>query len=246
MKFAEYLIENDKQYKNAINIEEALKLIKKHCSIMDISKPYWRGTKDGGDAYIIDGSKGYRKSYDTGNYYTLLIDHFTKPGNPLRSKSIVCINNPGKTYAKRYADMHMGNCYAVFPYDNAKIGFVGAQDMWDVNANIGKLTYSLNKLNKIYKACNLNDDSYGEFVKGIKTILQKDKVDINENMIHRIFESDVNNVEPYLKHAYNDSLNFKYGTTKTIDNNTESEIWISGNCVLIRYDIWKDIQQTLK
>jgi hypothetical protein len=140
----------------------------------------------------------------------------------------------------------MGNCYAVFPYDNAKIGFVGAQDMWDVNANIGKLTYSLNKLNKIYKACNLNDDSYGEFVKGIKTILQKDKVDINENMIHRIFESDVNNVEPYLKHAYNDSLNFKYGTTKTIDNNTESEIWISGNCVLIRYDIWKDIQQTLK
>lgn len=246
MKFAEYLIENDKHYKNSINIEEALKLIKKHCSNMDISKPYWRGTKDGGDAYIIDGSKGYRKSYDTGNYYTLLIDHFTKSGNPLRSKSIVCINNPGKRYAKRYADMHMGNCYAVFPYSDAKIGFVGAQDMWDVNVNIGKFTYSLNKLNKIYKACNLNDESYGEFTKGIKTILQKDKVDINENMIHRIFESDVNNVEPYLKHAYNDSLNFKYGTTKTIDNNTESEIWISGNCVLIRYDIWKDIQQTLK
>lgn len=246
MKFSEYLIENDKEYKRVIDVEEALKLIKKYCSNMDISKPYWRGTKDGGDAYIIDGSKGYRKSKDTGNYYTLLIDHFSKSGNPLRSKSIICISNPGYNYAAHYAIINNGEYYAVFPYDNAKIGFVGAQDMWDVNINIGKLTYSITKLNEIYKACNLNDDSYDDFIKGIKDILQKDKVDINENMIHRIFESDVNNVEPYLKHAYNDSLNFKYGTSATIDNNTESEIWISGNCVLIRYDIWEDIQKTLK
>lgn len=242
MKFINYLTENNKQYKNAINIEEALKLIKENCSNMDFSKPYWRGTKDNGDSYIMDGSKGYRKSYDTGNYYTMLIDHFSDKGNPLRSKSIVCINNPGESYAERYADKHMGSYYAVFPYDNAKIGYVGDQDMWDIKVKLGKQTIKINELNKLYGHCDLNDENYNDFIKGLKSILLKEHVDVIEARIHKLFDNEVDNVEPYLKQAYNQSIGFKYGTTKNIDNNNESEIWISGNCILIRHDLWKDAQ----
>lgn len=94
MKFAEFLNENESSYKEIINYNDAVELIKTHCKNMDFERPYWRGNRDNSYAYKVDGSKGHRQSSDTQNYYTMLIDKFAVAEQPLRSKSIICINYP--------------------------------------------------------------------------------------------------------------------------------------------------------
>lgn len=244
MKFAEFLNENESSYKEIINYNDAVELIKTHCKNMDFERPYWRGNRDNSYAYKVDGSKGHRQSSDTQNYYTMLIDKFAVAGQPLRSKSIICTNYPGKSYASRYADSRMGSYYAVFPYDNAKIGFVGEQDIWDINVTINGTKFSIEKWNNYFSFSNIKDTSYEDFMDTIKNIFSKDiyKLELYEKKLFEVFEGDFKNVEPFLKDAYSaESLKFKLGTSADIDNTHLSEVWIGGPCILIRNDIWRDL-----
>lgn len=246
--FTEFLAESEEQvsYKQKLDSSDPKKIIdmiKSNCFNMNIKKPYWRGMKSSGDCLLIDGSKGQRKSNDTTNYYTMLIDHFAKKDQPLRTKSLICETNAGKNYAKRYADMHMGDLYAVYPYDNADIGFVGKQDIWDVEVNINGDKLRTVKWNDQFKAAGLDESSYDSFIASIKKIFDKPEADRSqkETQIYMTFGRKFENVEKHLENAYSaDKLKFKIGSTATIDGSKESEVWISGNCIFVKYDFWKE------
>jgi hypothetical protein len=46
---------------------------------MDFNKPIWRGSKSGeAESYILEGQKGSRRSANTSNHYTLILDEQLK------------------------------------------------------------------------------------------------------------------------------------------------------------------------
>jgi len=114
-----------------ISKEEAIELIKKNCS--GIVKSYktgdriYRGAGGSDTEYqFIDPTKGkLRRSRNTRNYYTLLMDNLTPwKAYPKRSRSIVCSTD-------KYKAGGYGSLYIVLPYNNAKIGVCSNRDIWD-------------------------------------------------------------------------------------------------------------------
>ena len=73
-----------------ISLEDAIKLIKENC---DVNNFLYRGYKSSQKYLHIDSNKSERKSANTSNHYTVLIDTFLDDIFPLRSKSIICTND---------------------------------------------------------------------------------------------------------------------------------------------------------
>jgi len=111
-------------------LKKAASLVAEHCSsafsAAQEGNIIWRGVKGHfPDFMLADSDKGQaRKSANTQNYYTLVIDNSAEWAKfPKRSRSFICsvdISN-----ASRY-----GSAYAVFPYDYTKIGVCPDQDIW--------------------------------------------------------------------------------------------------------------------
>lgn len=247
MKFADFILESASNYKTSISMDEAINLYKSNCTNVKFSTPYWRGSRDEGNAYLVDGSKGFRKSTDTTNFYNILMDNFAPSAQPLRGKSIICTNNAGKKYASRWADSAMGDLFAVFPYNNAKIGYVGKNDIWDISLTINKDKRALESWNKLYTNVKASDKSYDDFVESVKYIFEMDpsKMDKDQRDFYYIFGKDIKKMESILADTYSQKgMNFKVGDTASLENSTTkaSEVWIGGPCVLINYNMWKDIK----
>ncbi len=75
----------------------------------------FRRIHTGSGTFLADSTRHLRKSANTHNYYTLLMDNLSSWDNyPKRSKSFICsvINNP-----------RSGTGFVVLPFDNPKVGF---------------------------------------------------------------------------------------------------------------------------
>lgn len=96
---------------------------------------------------VVDPKVGApRKSANISNHYTILLDNISSWRKyPKRSKSIICST-------KRVGASSYGTPFAVFPYDNSKIGVCPKDDLWEsFRSTIGSLqtfTWQLNKLLK--------------------------------------------------------------------------------------------------
>lgn len=103
-----------------------------------------------------------RRSANTSNYYTLWMDNNPMfDGWPKRSQSFIC------TTQKSYAD-GFGQSYIMVPSDNAKVGSVGAFDLWDVNLYDDLHPHYLNDYVDMYVDGSI--DTYEQLVKGLKGV----------------------------------------------------------------------------
>ena len=141
----------------------------------------YRGVK-GSAAYpywIVDPHKFYRKSRNTNNFYTGLIDRLPSWRNwPKRSRSIICSTNPRNVSA-------YGHSMIVFPKNGSKIGICSEDDFWysfpvvkkrlamtvmsDFNYCFHKTFIDIDvKLGKL--AETLNETNYDEFMNELQKI----------------------------------------------------------------------------
>lgn len=120
--------EEPKKRSMSISIKDAVDIIKNNCTefLKDKKSRIFRGLGDNDSSYLlVKPSEGLlRRSANTDNHYTLLIDHSKRwDGFPKRSKSIICTTN-GETAC------NYGFLYVVIPFDNAKIGVCPLSDIW--------------------------------------------------------------------------------------------------------------------
>lgn len=138
MRFDYYLMEHQEYQtegrNTAISKDKAMKLISTKCSkILGYYKEggqyiYRAGSRVSGEFALSQPAKFSRKSANTSNYYTLLMDNLPSWSRyPRRSKSIVCSND--KYTAANYS--YGRSQYIVFPYDTCKIGICPDSDIWD-------------------------------------------------------------------------------------------------------------------
>jgi len=114
-------------YKTIIKKENIKKIISENCK--DFSwedKPIYRGVETD-DLFIVDPTLSERKSANTQNFYTYLIDNSEEwKDYPDRSKSIICSHN--SEVARIYSNSKYP--HRVIPFDDAKIGICSKHDFW--------------------------------------------------------------------------------------------------------------------
>lgn len=274
MKYKMFLMETEKHtldepsYKKVITEDEAIKLIKSHCKNVDFKKPLYRGMKAYGrsqEFLSMEGQKGSRKSSETSNHYTLIIDHLLKQNYrsaPLRGASLICTND--KSYAGNY-----GKEYALFPYDDVEIGKCDEEDIWGYRVSIGDGSVSdkIADVNDYFSEVVDNPKSYEDIVNQLAKFLDDEENEKSKgSMIRNLyvaFKSDWEDrgmdedgewseadkkdvVEGALEGAYSPDSNFnmEFGTYKELEIDeldTHHEFWFGGKCVAIEYNTYKQM-----
>lgn len=247
MKFLEFLNEHTYKLEGFDNIEEAKNIFYEKCGDMNINDPLWRGMRGTTRCYILSGEHGNRKSINTTNYYTYIIDHFIKKegnGYPLRSNSIICATNPMRNNLGVYGP----KTYAIFPYNNVKIGLLPTHDIWRLSSD-EENKYRMLRLNNMYEEYGISDKSYEEFLSSLKEYINNYKEHEEDSMLDHIgndlidiFGTDANKVEDKLEELYGiDNLKIKFITNKDLKDikNDKRELWISGKCLAIEKTIYE-------
>ena len=180
MKFRKYLILNEGRSKS-ITYDEFRKLLDSKCSdavsAYKKGKKLYRGLADEKPFVYIDPKYFIRRSANTANFYTLLIDNSSKWKNyPKRSQSIICSND--YETATGY-----GFVYTVFPFNGANFGVCPTDDIWTsftykISHGLIDWIDSLESITRKY-GINLDDHKYSTFIKTLKMFDERYK-EIND------------------------------------------------------------------
>ena len=249
MRLHQYLITEDRS--TNIHLMDCVERLKQHCSqsIKSFKKgnvKLYRGMKYGSSEcyYINPVGDRPRRSANTDNYYTLLMDNSPKwKGYPKRSQSIICTNDPG--YAMTY-----GQVYHVFPYDNTTLGVAPFKDFWgsffdSIKHDLDFFNYELSK--RVFgDDIFISDTNYKGIIKSFKDF----DLFVNSNKDKLI---EVQKYVPWMKDYKGDLLKlitsifdpkkngFKVqNISKPIDK-ASHEIWTDSNSIMIKYSRTNDI-----
>jgi hypothetical protein len=244
-----------------IDLQEAIEVIKKNCSdslwMFESKTPIWKGEKQqdsilGKDGVaIIDTTKSERKSQNTSNWYTLIIDNNPEYKNyPKRSQSLICTNKIGT--ARRY-----GPPMAVIPFNDAKIGIVNDPDIWRKSITMGDEEMSLVQANGYFsmlKKFGLSDTDWQSFIdfdKKLKTDKKfreevKNSVSVEGNPLEDLLDDFVNKV----RKMYGD-LGFELLTPKQYEKRPTAkheieERWIGGKVLCLNENIFNTLCNEFK
>jgi hypothetical protein len=227
MKFYNYLIEGRTQ---SITSTMVNKLIQ--TDFKDAFKAYstnktkiYRNVKKFYDNYgYVDPSKSTRKSANTSNHYTLMMDNLPEwKAFPKRSKSVICITN-------------LEFRYIVLPKNGAKIAVCPNSDIWVSFGNIFliSLNYILSDLYKI------EDKNFNTMKKQMENISINNIRSKGEKLGYAPLIKLLNYVtnEKNLFELVKKFLNpFEFKIAKIGDFiPTNNEVWTDSPCLLIRKD----------
>jgi hypothetical protein len=226
---------------------EAIDFIRTNCS--EITKIYkktnnvriYRGMPGDADFKFGDTSIRSRKSKNTENYYTLIMDNDPIwKAFPKRSESFICSTNPG--YAEDY-----GKLYLVFPVDGTKIGVCPGNDIWEISED--KTNEMLDEFNNFIlelarvSRIGLSQIDYNLFktnLKKIQKIYDKNPESIKKNFDSYLFTNKIKSLlgqnDSNFYKMFLDIISpkdFKLMSTKNFDVQGRHECWFSGNCVFI-------------
>lgn len=234
MRFKDYL--EEEKYRTETDAQGAWELLNKHCkdALKDIEQPIVRGMKgfDGGFG-VLHGEVGGRKSRNTTNYYTVILDAVLPKEFPKRSASIICANWANRSHAAAYG----GRAFAIIPFDGVKIGVCPSMDMWDTQITIGNKKETIQEWNDSLRTAIGNDKiSFEEMMQR----LEKARAD-KETWIPEWLEAlKPGTVKQEFIDAYRQP--FKIATTqnsKVYNDRKRREVWVGGKCVAINMDIFK-------
>ena len=248
MKFATFLLES--KHKQSITTEKAIEIAKQHCSKAIANKiELWRGGNFNDDCYLMDTSHTVRRSANTSNHYTIILDKFLGDKDlPMRSKSFIM------TGESRTADT-FGISRRIIPFDDAKIGNTGKEDLWYVELN-SKVDMAFEDFSALYSRLDIDDKSYDQIVKDTLNLLKKlratDEGDLDRDMedflkLFKDADLNIKSIELELKNIFDfDSIGFNFYTGATAPKHNWHECWLSGKALAVTDEIYDEIVKALK
>lgn len=227
MNFKEFL--NESSYTSAIKDEDLDALIKNNVTDPDKFNIY-RGAGWSDGSYLIDTTNTTRRSANTMNHYTLIIDKFlAEKGLPLRSKSIICSSDSDSASG-------FGNVKKIIPFDDALIGIAPDEDLWYCIINCEDSNISFEDFPRILDDYDISDKTYDEVVNGIVDVIANNKKYSSEfTSLFGSTEANKDAVEARLRVLFDlDAIGFKFTNGKEyVPIKTSREIWISGKSIAI-------------
>jgi hypothetical protein len=166
----------------------------------------YRGMKATSNIIMFDGTKLNRKSANTENFYTLLLDILPEWKHwPSRSKSLICATS-------EEISSDFGDIYYVIPLENQMVGICPDDDIWTSFGTLNDYLFKyggLSDFNYLLKDMNeyLHDNydgfSYAEIPQSTPTEMAKNKIE------KVVTASDIGNLEKALKKAMHMKLKQK-------------------------------------
>ena len=247
MKFTTFLNESRK-HKQSISLEKAIEIAKKYCS-KSVHVELWRGGNFDDDCYLMDTSSTVRRSANTSNHYTLILDKFLGEKDlPMRSKSFIMTGEHGTSKS-------FGTSRRIIPFDDAKIGNTGKEDLWYVDLN-SKVDMAFEEFSALYSRLDVDDKSYDQIVKDTLNLLKKlrvaDEGDLDRDMedflkLFKDADLDIKSIELELKNIFDfDSIGFNFYTGATAPKHTIYECWLSGKALAVTDEIYDEIVKALR
>lgn len=230
-------------FRQTITREDAINFIRRNCrnALKTINEPIVRGMKYESDFQIITGQDGGRKSANTTNHYTLLLDKWLPSEYPRRSLSIICAGWPNREYTHGFGTRHV-----IIPIDHAKIGVTPKYDLWDTPITIGNETLTIKRWNDEMRNAGVPDSSYQTIITSLRKIRDSDDFSTLSLALQAMEEyNGGEDFERYLARAY--TLPFDATTTADpIYNYGEHEVWIQEKCIAIDYALWSEFKRDLE
>lgn len=265
MQFKQFLLNEAKNIIIEIDKKTAVQTIKNNCKdFLNLYKKsknlLYRGSRSTNGSFSYgDSSKGTRKSKNTENYYTLIIDNSSDwKQYPKRSKSFICTTS--KNYAGDYGIPNL-----VFPKDGTSFGICPKGDIWNsfktveydlekFNSYIGSIGHAFdvkilddtnenfkNSLLKLSKKINSKKfDSYNDYknyfvAHGDDRNLQYDNYK-NFNVSRKFYENS-DNIYKFLSSLLKPT-EFKLQTTSnfSVVGSGGKEVWFSGPAVFVNLE----------
>jgi hypothetical protein len=233
-------------------IENALELFKTSCKnakwMLEKDRPIWKGfhgvqPAPEGKIAVIDTHQSKRKSQNSQNYYTEILDHSSYfEGWPKRSQSLIC--SLDKNYAEGYSQ-RSGGLYAIVPFNDAKIGSVEAVDIWGVEfqpfgvgSSIGfedfnswlkhlKITDTIDGLcDFAEKLANRDEDAVKGFEKAFpEAAKDTDVLDDFMGYLNGSLSPEILGFEQYDSRSVRNAMD-------------EAEVWVSGKVLIMTDKTW--------
>jgi hypothetical protein len=223
-----------------LQLEKAMELLNAHCTeaLPMLENPIWRSMKDHQEPLVfIDTTNSERKSQNTSNHYTLLMDNSPNYALwPKRSKSLIATSD--RTYANAFG----GSLYALFPFNGTRIGICPEKDIWEVKAHLPEFEPNIHTtFEGIADMCRnylyLPDTSYAEFVKAVKMPrVEKELRYLSNGKVGSEDFIDVLN-----RGMAPDRTGMQIKTIKSfaLNHPMKNEVWFSGKCIAIEKSLWK-------
>lgn len=242
-------------------LSELVALIKTHCSDSLNGQRIFRGSKSILKNGIFNPESGERKSQNTSNYYTKLVDSNPKNSKfPKRSKSFIA------TTRQRTAEIYgQGSAMALFPYNGTAIGVVNSADFWDTKTHFGapfeiELIAAMNgSLKMILQELGweVSPDNIPELAELISFLKKSDPT----KLCNALMDAELLSFEEFKKPENHKKLASKFindlptvysykslGCTLTTPgklDNEHSEVWFSGKCIGIHIQEYDQIKEEL-
>lgn len=241
MKFKQFLNEKNEQksYKTEIEEDQILEIFKTNCKNSDFDNPLWRGMRGKSAGYIFQGDVGSRRSINSSNHYTVLIDHFIDKeyGSkyPLRSASIVAASNNLKSMAGNFGP----DIYAVFPYDDSIAGVLSKKDMWDIKFEYNGVRLSPIRLNTMLADAGITDSSFAAIESDLREYIKKE--DSKEDRLYKVIGGDV---QKFLFDVYYRLIGYEFMSSSKIANlSGDHEVWIGSKCLAIKESVYNKLKK---
>lgn len=259
ISFSEFLIlevaVKERPKYTPLSVDEAVNLLNARCKdslwMLELDKPFWRGdwhvsadkkVLQNGFA-TVDTSATERKSENTSNYYTVLLDnHPDRQDFPKRSRSFIATTDESR--AAGYGNFKQ---FVIIPCDGTKIGVVYAEDMWDTKISLFNDVRDIERFNDVFENMRLKPEisSFLEFDKKLKSG-DEDAANVFKDFFgYEAYDEYKNDFMNEIWRAYGPkSTNHKAFTTKNLPRNLpDTEVWIGGDVVLISKDMWEQLKQ---
>ena len=236
-------------------VEEAIATLNEHCKdalwMLQENTPIYRGEKSVPQEALktgfmtVDTSATERKSQNTKNYYTVILDN-----NPLmkdypkRSRSFICSTR--LSYASGFAGGQSGAALIVVPFDGVKIGMCGSYDMWETHVQLLGRNEDIADMNDMFEDLGIVPalKSFTDFNDRLKAGDQSAIKDLRRVFRSKDYDGDF--LSDVWK-AYSPSkLKFSLHTTKDFPHITdEREVWIGGKVMMITREVWDKMRKKL-
>ena len=252
----------------SIDLHEALSIIKTECgnTISKINNiPIYRGADFKNSNFFVGSSAAGtdRKSANTQNYYTLIVDNDPRwKEYPKRGKSFIC------STASYIADAY-GVIGLVIPFDNANVGICPEEDYWlsfktsfmdlqiaDAFEGLDTLNDFANMLLQAHDLSSANVQTISE----LKAIFSKITFDSTQKIINNSddkyvkkqaenYSDQIEKLKKFdsLYDMYYEVLSptknkFKQSKASSIKNlGNETEIFIEGKCLFLTNNFYNDL-----
>lgn len=243
-----------------ITLDQAKELFKNHSEILS-KPPIFRGTTTLSDTSILYSvpSEFNRKSANTRNYATLMIDNFPNwKEYPKRSKSLICTTD---TFTAR---AYGQQAYRVLPHNGGKIGICPNRDIWMSFKTLYRHGFYLNNFNEqlneivdTFTGHQLGGDNFNQLCNQLNHLdaflkTPQGKIAFEEldeytfPLISLLKNRNGKSLLEFFQELLDPNTNnFELKTTSTFQENENSEVWTDAPCLLIAVDKFDEILSEL-